>query len=95
MCEIKDWMMKHPAISVRWMEKELEIPLGTIRVSGTKPIPEKYWERIRSFLEGYGMLNSYKSVRKQYFLKNGRLLTKENGLFVRKEIGENVPLYLE
>jgi hypothetical protein len=95
MNEIKEFLIKHPAISVRFLEKELEIPLGTIRISGGKHIPEKYKERIMFFLERYGMINSCKPERKQYFFRNNHLLTKQDKLFVRVNIGDNTPLYLE
>ncbi len=95
MNDIKKWLSEHPMISVRGMEKELGIPLGTIRVSGGKPIPEKYIDSIVVFLGNYGMLTNCKTERKRYFIRNGHLTTKENGLFVRKTIGESIPLYID
>lgn len=82
-------------ISVRGMEKELGIPLGTIRVSSDKPIPEKYIESVVRFLGNYGMITDCKTERKKYFIRNGHLVTKENGLFVRKTIGDSVALYID
>ena len=95
MNEIKKWLGEHPMISIRGMEKELGIPFGTIRVSGDKPIPDKYIERIRIFLKDYGMLTDCVTERKVYFIRNGHLMTKENGLFARKTIGESIPLYMD
>ena len=58
MCEIKDFLINHPGISVRWLEQQVSIPIGTIRIKGNKPIPEKYIEPLISVLKGYGYKNT-------------------------------------
>ena len=95
MCEIKDWLSEHPAISVRMMEKTLGLPIGTVRVRSKRAIPERYKKDIKQWLGEYGMLSDCKSERKQYFLRNDRLVYKEDGLWRRKNIGDDIPLYIE
>ena len=95
MCEIKEWLKEHPAISIRMMEKTLGLPIGIVRVKGKKPIPLKYIKDIKRWLGEYGMLSDCKPERKQYFLRNDRLVYMEEGLWRRKNIGDDIPLYIE
>ena len=95
MCEIKEWLKDHPAISIRRMEKDLMLPVGIVRVMGEKPIPLKYKEDIKKWLVGYGMINDCVPMRKQYFLRQDHLVYKEEGLWRRKNIDDNTPLYIE
>lgn len=95
MCDIKDWLIEHPAISIRYMEKSLGLPIGIVRVRSEKPIPSKYRHSILLFLKEYGMINDCVSKRKEYFFRNNHIVTKEDGLFRKKDIGENTPLYIE
>ena len=44
--EIKAFLIDHPGISVRWLEQQVSVSLGTIRITGVKPVPEKYIQPI-------------------------------------------------
>jgi hypothetical protein len=55
--ETKDFLRKHPLISPSSIERILEIPVGTIRLSGSRPIPDKYDALIRLLLSDYGWIN--------------------------------------
>ncbi len=52
--EIKDYLRNHLAISPSWIEKQLKLPKGTIRITTDRAIPEKYREGIISLLKDYG-----------------------------------------
>ena len=58
MNEINEFLSKRPLISVNGLEAKLSIPLGTIRVSSNKQIPNKYVDDIISELSQYGYENN-------------------------------------
>ena len=58
MCKIKDFLINHPGISVRWLEQQVSIPIGTIRIRGNKPIPDKYIQPLIKVLSDYGYTNT-------------------------------------
>ena len=58
MCEIKEFLINHPAISVRWVEQQVSIPIGSLRVRSDKPIPNKYVQPIIDILMYYGWKNT-------------------------------------
>ena len=55
MCDIKDFLASHPHISINSIERELSIPTGTVRISSSRPIPQKYIDPIKQVLYNYGM----------------------------------------
>jgi hypothetical protein len=51
---IKQFLITHPLLSPHSIEKLLQIPSGTIRLSTNRPIPEKYLKSITDLLTQYG-----------------------------------------
>jgi hypothetical protein len=52
--EIKDFLKLRPFINVASIERALNIPTGTIRLTNDRPIPDKYKDQIISLLSIYG-----------------------------------------
>ena len=59
MKEIEDFLRTHPLISIRGLEKECNMPLGTIRFGRKRTIPEKYYPILLKVLRPYGALNAF------------------------------------
>ena len=58
MCEIKDFLRNHPGINIHWVEKQCGIPVSTIKLNSSRPIPTKYIEDIKALLSTYGWQNN-------------------------------------
>lgn len=52
--EIKQWFREHPMLNVYSVEKELGLPIGTIRINSDRGIPVKYLHQIEECLKPYG-----------------------------------------
>jgi hypothetical protein len=54
--KIIDWIAAHPAINIRALEKECNVPESTIKMalSGSRELPDKHLEAIKSVLKKYG-----------------------------------------
>lgn len=88
MTEINEFLNARPLISVNRLEAKLSIPLGTIRVSTNKQIPNKYIDAIISELSNYGYVNKSSQTSDNpviaqstdYFIKENSIFYKDNGL---------------
>ena len=91
--EIHEWLSRHPAIKVYFIERTLGIPRGTIRL--TRAVPEKYKSLVGGFLKDYGYGSSVvvikaaemvtvlpKAVKK---VENKYYTVKEGKLYAIKE----------
>jgi hypothetical protein len=56
--KVKDFLRSHPGISPSWVERTLNMPKSTIRLTNDKPIPDKYKDQIISLLNDYGLNSS-------------------------------------
>ncbi|MFH2142772.1 MAG: hypothetical protein ABIJ97_10135 [Bacteroidota bacterium] len=56
--KIKEFLKSHPFISVHAIERTMNIPTGTIRITTDRAIPEKYKDKIISLLKDYGWENN-------------------------------------
>lgn len=54
MNKITEWMIAHPLINASGIEKALDLPHGTIRMDGSRNIPEQHVDRIIVLLSKYG-----------------------------------------
>lgn len=100
MSEIKAFLIDHPGISVRWLEQQVSVPLGTIRITGVKPIPEKYVQPIIDVLLRYGYMNDdvhtsdqpTASMAKTYIIRNNVIGNMDGLLFRRVSLPDNTIL---
>jgi len=97
MCEIKDFLIEHPGISIHWVEKQCGIPVSTIKLRGDRPIPTKYIEPIKELLSTYGWKNSnvpelgMPTVAKvtEYFIRNNAICKMDGGIRRRVELPDD------
>jgi hypothetical protein len=94
MCEIKDFLINHPGISIHWVEKQCGIPISTIKLHGDRPIPTKYIQPIKELLASYGWMDtdvpelSIPTVPtgKRYIVRNNNVGYMDGFLFRRIEL---------
>ena len=55
---IKSFLKDHSLISISGLEKLIKMPVGTIRISDNRTIPEKYIKQIGSILVNYGLVQT-------------------------------------
>ena len=60
--DIKEFLKSRPLISPLSIERVLNIPNGTIRLTNDRPIPDKYKDQIISLLSIYGWNSSIITV---------------------------------
>ena len=96
MCEIKDFLINHPGISVRWIEQQVAVPLGTIRIKSDKPIPEKYINPIKDILKDYGWSNNdvqtSDSPTATYIVRNNQVGYMDGFIFRRANLKDNTAI---
>ena len=63
--DIKEFLRTHPFIKVYSIEKELNLPVGTIRVNNPRPIPEKYQQLIIESLQNYNPIKTHVVVEEK------------------------------
>jgi hypothetical protein len=63
--DIKEFLRTHPFIKVYSIEKELNLPVGTIRVNNPRPIPEKYQQLIVESLANYNPIKTHVVVEER------------------------------
>jgi len=96
--ETKEFLLKHPLISPSSIERVLEIPTGTIRLSNPRPIPVKYDALIRMLLSDYGWNNDVKELDKPIITNvkesdNAHLMPKNKQEYFIKRIGNDSIVY--
>jgi hypothetical protein len=57
--DIKEFLKSHPFIKVYAIERELNLPTGTIRVNTDRKIPEKYQQLIIESLANYNPIKTH------------------------------------
>jgi hypothetical protein len=65
MKDIKQFLIEHPILSIRAIEQQLNIPLGTIRIKGERSIPDKFIMPLSELLTAYGYNNHVQTSVKE------------------------------
>ena len=65
MKDIKQVLIEHPLLSIRAIENQLNIPLGTIRIKSERSIPDKFIQQLSELLSSYGYNNDVQTSVKE------------------------------
>jgi hypothetical protein len=105
MTTVYEFLESHPGLSISWIEKQLGLTHGTLRIG---KIPEKYMEGVKTLMSEYGYDNgntfkvtgdvklSGDDVRihsgEVYEMRGGVLGRIEGGLFRRASLADGTKL---
>jgi len=82
---IKKFLLDHPLISINGLEKQCDIPKGTLRLSSKRDIPEKYKQVLNEVLTFYGLNHKefYEAIHNE-IMKAANLITDNIDSFIKK-----------
>lgn len=98
MIDIKEFLKSKPLISINAIEKQCDIPHGTIRLNSNRPIPEKYLGIITMLLSDYLPNNDVTTVSKDIVIPVTDVtkpITSNDKMYFVKRINKDLILFNE